>query len=148
MNTRVLFSVLFAQAIFGLGLIAVGISSRHARQNEYIEVTYRVTSGHGSEQDFIKLSNFLAVDAEVPQTRILFGIPVRTAREIELGETQTELTARKGNFWIYYVYVPPDLPVDTISSQKLTGPVRCLVVEFNSKDRAKPTLAWVKHPIK
>jgi|GEM_PF-1776145 len=157
MNTRVLLAVLFAQAIFGLGLIAVGLSSRQSRQNEYIEMTYRVTSGLGQEQDYTKLAGFLALDAEAPQARVLFGLPVRTARQIEMGESQTELAVRKGKFWIYYVYTPPSYPntgnptvaraTDPVSSEKLTDAVRCFVIEFDEKDRAKPKLAWVKHPL-
>lgn len=147
MNTRVLLAVLFAQAIFGLGLIAVGLSSRQSRQNEYIEMTYRVTSGLGREEDYTKLAGFLAVDAEAPQARVLFGLPVRTAQQIEMGASQTDLAVRKGKFWIYYVYTPPSYPIDPAASEKLLGPVRCFVIEFDEKDRAKPKLGWIKHPL-
>src|SRR5947208_2539242 len=50
-NKPLLYIVLFVLFVFGAGLIVIGASSREQRKLEYLEMTHRITSGHGTEDD-------------------------------------------------------------------------------------------------
>ena len=146
MNNRLLYTVLFVQFIFAVGLIVVGTRSREDRRASYLEITHRVTSGYATEEHFTDLSASLAQAADAQAVRALLGPPLAIASKLELGENE-KLETKSGTFWLYYVLIPPNAPVDPGTTNKLTGPVRCFVIEFDVRGRPAGRLAWVKHPL-
>lgn len=144
MNSRLLYVFLFVQGLFALSLIYVGMRSREARKQDYLELTHRVTAGHASLEDFDRLKLNLATNADAERVRALFGLPVQTASSIELaGEKGKPHT---GTFWIYYAEAEGQRPIDRDAAQKLSGGVKCFVVSFNEKS-TRGDVVEVVHPI-
>ncbi len=150
MSPRMLNIVLLVQALFAGALLYIGYVSRENRRYEYLELTHRVTEGQASAADFEKLGSFLQADAGKAEARMLFGLPVARATQLELKDTSTI----KGEFWIYYTPQQTgtpessSAPVDASDVEKLKGPIQCFVIEFDKKGRAKARMESVVHPLK
>ena len=149
MNQRVLNVVLVMQALFIGALLYAGYCSRESRKVGYLELTHRVTAGQATVDDFEKLGAFLPETADKPIVRSLFGLPVVRASFVRL-EDATKL---EGDLWIYYPLskpaspeTPPEL-IDSPDAEKLSGVVKCCVIQFDKRGRASWKMADVVHPI-
>lgn len=150
MNSRALYIALAVQALFAGALIFAGARARDARKMEYLELTHRATSGQASEDELAKLLALLPPNADAQAVRALLGMPVLVRANIELRMARDEPQAQalKGSFWIYYPAQPGQPPFHPAAAGKLSGPQRCLVLEFDDSGRAKGKWAWVSHPVK
>lgn len=144
MNRRLLYVFLFVQGLFALAIIYVGSRAREARKQDYLELTHRVTAGHASLDDFQKVKALLMPDADPERVRALLGLPVQTAGSLELASEKGKPHA--GKFWIYYAESDGQRPIDRDAAQKLTGGVKCFVVEF-AANRARGDVVEIIHPI-
>jgi hypothetical protein len=148
MNTRLLYIILLVQALFAFGLIMVGMRSRENRRNEYLEQSWLVSSGQATAEDFANLKTHLGPETDAQLVRSLFGVPMQTASEIEIGDGKTE--KRAGEFWLYYPRNPgePAKLLSPNSAKELKGPVQTFVISFDEKGFAKGEMLTVKHPVK
>ncbi len=140
MNKPLLYIILFVLFIFGAGLIVIGSSSRDSRKLQYLEMTHRVTAGHGTESDFRTLSEMLGPEADAQTVRALFGLPDTRTTEITLQESPAK--TRKGNFWVYII------SNDNTSTAPGATPkdVTAFVVEFDKKGSAKGEFTRIANP--
>jgi hypothetical protein len=148
MNKRLLYLILLVQVLFAFGLIMIGIRARDNRRNEYLELTWLVSSGQATTEDFAKLKSHLGPESDAQMVRSLLGVPMQTASEVEIGETKIE--KRTGEFWLYYPRDPgaPAALLSPESARKLSGAVKTFVVSFDEKGFAKGEMLMVKHPVK
>lgn len=146
MNTRLFYTLLAVQALFAVGLIVVGFSSRETRRIEYLDLTRRITSGQARSEDFQGLAARLSGGADALAIRTLCGPPMMRAQELQVGAQKPERYT--GSFWIYYPADAHGFPLDFDAIAKLNGPVECFVVSFDEKGRGQGELMTVQHPLK
>jgi hypothetical protein len=153
MNTRLLYVILFTQVLFAGALLYIGRQSRANRKQDYLELTHRVMAGHGRDEDFEKLIDYLPKNADKTVVRSLFGLPVARMKQIEtLPKGKDSLL--KGDFWLYYPVKDegtPEAPatiVDTADVENLKGELRCFIIEFNDRGRVDHfRTVVVEHPL-
>jgi hypothetical protein len=143
LNRRLLYVFLFVQGFFAIALIYVGTRAREGRKQDYLELTHRVAAGHATLDDFEKLKFMLPLDSDAERVRALLGLPDQTATSIELAVEKGKPHA--GKFWIYYPEGADQHAIDREAAEKLSGGVKCLVVEFGEKTRAD--VVEIIHPL-
>ena len=141
-NTRLLYVILIVQALFAFSLLYVGGRARENRRQDYLELTHRVISGHASEEDFSKLAKLLPARADAETVRLLFGLPLRTSLQLNLGDPPQ---VHKGEFWVYYPTGPEGQSIGLQEMQELKGAVRCFIIEFDAKTVVRDEFAPVVH---
>jgi hypothetical protein len=146
MNTRLFYTLLAVQALFAIGLIVVGFSSREARRVEYLDLTRRITSGQARSDDYARLAERISGGADALAIRTLCGPPMARAQELQAGDAKPQRYT--GTFWIYYPADANGFPLDFDAIAKLKGPVQCFVVSFDEKGRGQGELMIVQHPLK
>jgi len=132
------------QGLFAISLIYVGSRAREARKADYLELTHRLTAGHASFEDFEKVKTLLVPSDDAERVRALLGLPVQTADSLEL--TAEKGKSRAGKFWIYYAEADDQHAIDSAAAQKMSGSVKCFVVEFTDKG-PRGEVVEVVHPI-
>lgn len=145
MNIRLLHVLLVIQLIFAGSLFYIGNRVRETRKSNYLEITHRITSGCGNEDDFLKLAGTLPPVSRTQDVRSLFGLPVQMADKLIVTDPEEKIL--KGRFWLYYLV---DSSIDTIDANsvlKLNGRVRTFVISVNAQGCVRGRIMWVMHPL-